>query len=234
MIAIPVVELLPSSSGRSARAGFDSRGSGEAAVDTRALAEIGFSRIQLEGCAMAARGDRSAPLLEDIVRDTDAAIQVAEASSGSEIERMLRAGAEYVLVGARSLEEPDWLREMAGRYPESIVVRTDVRDRRVVQHGWVRTLPLDIYELVEDLNQLPLAGVVIGGLQLDGATRPDDLALVEDLVDGSRIPLIVSAKLTALADLRAVEHRGAAAVVLRGDQLTGELAPRLVAREFGS
>lgn len=233
MIAIPVLELLSPSSGRSPRPALDSRGSGDAAGTARALAEIGFSRIQLEGCTVAAR-DRSAPLLEDIVRDTNAAIQVGEASSGSEIERMFRAGAEYVLVGERSLEEPDWLNEMADLYPDGIVVRTDVRDRRVVRHGWVRTLPHDIFDFVEDLNQLPLAGVVIGGLHLDGPTRPGDLALIEDLVEGSRNPLIVSAKLTGLADLRALEHRGAAAVVLRADRLSGELAPRVVAREFGS
>ena len=232
MIAIPALELLPSSSGRSARPALDSWGRGNAALSARALAEVGFSRIQLERCT-AAR-DTSVPLLEDIVRDTNAAIQVAEATSGSEIERMFRAGAEYVLVGDRSLEEPDWLREMADLYPDSIVVRTDVRDRRVVRNGWVRTLPHDVYDFIEDLNQLPLAGVVIGGLQLDGATRPGDLALIEDLAEGSRNPLIVSAKLAALGDLRALEHRGAAAVVLRADQLSGELAPRVVAREFGS
>ena len=232
MIAIPVLELLPPSSARSTLPAFDSRGSRGTAISTRALAEIGFSRIQLEGCTVAAR-DTSAPRLEDIVRDTDAAIQVGEASSDSEIERMFCAGAEYVLVGDRSLEEPDWLSEMADLYPDSLVVRTDVRDRRIVRHGRVGTLPQDIYDFIEDLNQLSLAGVVIGGMRFDGATRPGDLALLEDLVEGSRNPLIVSAKLTALADLRALEHRGAAAVVLRADQLSGELAPQVVAREFG-
>src|SRR5690242_18938074 len=100
MIAIPVLELLPSSSGRFGRTAFDSRDNGDAAANARALAAIGFSRIQLEGCTVAAR-DRSTPLLEDIVRDTNAAIQVAEATSGSQIEGMFRAGAEYVLVGDR-------------------------------------------------------------------------------------------------------------------------------------
>ena len=38
-------------------------------------------------------------------------------------------------------KSPDWLREIADANPGAIVLAADVRDRRVVTHGWTRELP---------------------------------------------------------------------------------------------
>jgi phosphoribosylformimino-5-aminoimidazole carboxamide ribotide isomerase len=98
----------------------------------------------------------------------------------------------------------------------------------------VQTLPVDILDVVEELNPLALAGILIRGLQLDGPTRHIDLALVEDLVERSRNPILVSGKICSLNDLRALDHRGALAAVLRAEQLSSTLDARAVAHEFGS
>lgn len=235
MIVIPSIELQRASLAAASRS---VRGEPASATDptatARVLADAGFARIQLDDCIGDVRGSASESTVENIVRDTGAIIQVAEASTDSDIERILRTGAECVIVGSRSLDDPEWLGEIVELYPETILVRTDVRDRRVVRRGWVRTLPHDILDVVEELNAFALGGVLIRGLQLDGPTAHADLALVEDLADRSRSPISVSARVTSLNDLRALEHRGAAAVVLRADQLSGELDARVVAREFGS
>lgn len=233
MIAIPVVDFGNASAGRSsqpARAGAVSAGTHSALI-ARALSNLGFTRLHLEDAGSGARTEA----VEEIIRDTDASVQVAGANSGSEIERLFRTGAEYIVVGDRSIEEPEWLSGLAELYPDSIVVRSEVRDRRVVRRGWVRTLPVDVLDLVDDLNALPLGGILLSGFQLDGPTRQADLALIEDLAERSRNPIIVSARLESVNDLRTLEHRGASAAVLRADPLlSGTLDGRMVAREFGS
>lgn len=234
MIVIPAIEL---SAGPLARilpgVPLAAEGSQPAAV-TRVLADVGFSRVQLDGFSGGLQGGAHTPVLEEIVRDTDLTIQVAVASSESDIERLFRMGAEYIVVGSRAVEEPEWLAEMAALYPDAIVVTTDVRDRKVVRRGWVRTVPIDVMDLADDLNALPLAGILVSGLKLDGPSRLADLAVVEDLVDRSDIPVLVSGKVATMSDLRALEHRGAAAIVLRSEHFDGELEVRMVAREFGS
>ena len=230
MIAIPAVDL---SEGK-ARSGTEFAGT-RPAMTARILTDLGFTRLHLEDFGTGVRSSPDVPAIEEIVRDTDASIQVAGPTSGSEIERLFRTGAEHIVVGDRCIDEPEWLASLSDLYPDAIVVRTDVRDRRVVRRGWVRTLPIDVLDLVEELSTLPLAGVLVGGLQLGGTGRNTDLALVEDLVERSRCAILVSLNADTIDDLRALEHRGAAAVVLRGGQLLSSAAHvRTVAQEFGS
>jgi phosphoribosylformimino-5-aminoimidazole carboxamide ribotide isomerase len=234
MIAIPAVNLAERSLTRVPRGVYASARADRPARTARAFADLGFTRLHLAD-GLTGSLNETEPAIEEIVRETDARIQVAGPSSGSAIESMFRTGAEYIVVGSRSIEEPEWLADIADLYPESIVVATDIHDRRVVRRGWVQTLHVDILDLVEDLNCLPLGGILASGLQLDGPTRNSDLGLVEDLTECSRVPLMVATKICTMNDLHVLEHRGAAAIVLGTDQLrAGVLDARAVAREFGA
>jgi phosphoribosylformimino-5-aminoimidazole carboxamide ribotide isomerase len=231
MLAIPSVDLNEGAMG-ALESGSPIRPTGVRAA--RALADLGFSRLHLEKFGSGSRNGSSLPTVEEIVRDTDAQIQVAGSNSVSEIERLFRSGAEYIVAGDRSIEEPEWLERLARLYPEAILVQTDLRDRRVVRRGWVRTLPFDIVDLVDELGELPLAGILVAGFDLNGASRHSDLAMIDDLAERSRSPILVSARIDSVDDLRALEHRGAAGAIVRsGSLLSGALDPHAIATEFG-
>jgi phosphoribosylformimino-5-aminoimidazole carboxamide ribotide isomerase len=237
MIAIPAVALRNDRLIRHVRG--DSASSSDLPVDASGMAkslfDLGFERLHLADAAPHPGHESQASALEEIVRQTDARLQVAGASSWSTIEQWFQTGADYVVVGARAIEDPDWLAEMADLYPQSVVVASDVRDRRVVRRGWVRTIPVDILDVIEELNSLPIAGVLVDGLHLDAASRDADLALVDDIAEHSRAPVLVAVQLGTLDDLRALEHRGAAGAVLGSEQLlNGVLDARAVASEFGA
>jgi phosphoribosylformimino-5-aminoimidazole carboxamide ribotide isomerase len=115
-----------------------------------------------------------------------------------------------------------------------IAVTTDVRDRRVVRRGWVRTLPVDILDLVEELNTVPLCELIVTVRTLEGGLRFNDLALLEDVAERSRCPVLVAGGIGSMQDLRALEHRGIAGVVIGADRLLASPADAQdIAREFG-
>jgi phosphoribosylformimino-5-aminoimidazole carboxamide ribotide isomerase len=172
--------------------------------------------------------------VEDILRDTNVQVQVSGVSSASEIEQLLRAGVDYVVVGERGLDEPDWLADMADLYPGEIAVATDVRDRRVVRRGWVRTLPVDVLDIVDELNHLPLRELLVSLPAVDGGMGMSELSLLEDVAEQSRFPVSVVGT-TTMADLRAPEHRGIAGAIIDAERfLGGELDGRRVAQDFGA
>lgn len=225
MIAIPALELGPTS-GRFRTA--------SAAGMARDLLDLGFSCLHVQRGAGAAPST-SIPELEDLVRDSNARVQVGRVSSTSDIEQLLRAGADAVVAGGRALEEPEWLAHVADLYPDTIGVATDVRDRRVVRRGWVRTLPVDILDLVDELNALPLRELIVNIRPLDAEMRFAELSLLEDVADRSRCPVFAAGGITSINDFRALEHRGLAGAVIEAEKLFGGVIDgRDVAREFGA
>jgi phosphoribosylformimino-5-aminoimidazole carboxamide ribotide isomerase len=97
----------------------------------------------------------------------------------------------------------------------------------------VRTLPVDVLDVVEELNAHPLGGILVTAVELEGRMRGPDLALMEDVADKADFPVIASGGVTTMNDIRALEHRGVSAVVLGMALYTGALDARAVAREFG-
>jgi phosphoribosylformimino-5-aminoimidazole carboxamide ribotide isomerase len=149
------------------------------------------------------------------------------------VEDLLAAGASRVIVGTRALEEREWLTELALRHPHELLVACDVRARRVTTRGWAHTLPVDILDVVEDLNGLPLGGLLVTAVHKEGQLGGTDLPLMEDVVEASSFPVYASGGVTSMQDLRALEHRGLAGAVIGMALYTGSLDPVVVAGEFG-
>ena len=149
------------------------------------------------------------------------------------MQRLVDAGATRIIVGTRALDEPDWLADLVDLFPGLIVVATDVRARRVVTRGWVRTLPSDIIDVVDGFSGLSLGGILVTSLPPRNVLDGLELSLLEDLAESSGVPIIVSGGVATMNDLRALAHRGVAGVVLGMALSTGALDPRAVAQEFG-
>jgi len=131
--------------------------------------------------------------VEGILGATDSEVQVGGGIRNREtIERYLNDGAQRVIIGTRALEEPDWLVEMTELYPGSIVVAADVRDRKILSHGWTRTHPKLVLDLVHDLNGLPLAGVLVTAVHREESMGGTDLPLMEDVAEAAEFPVFAS------------------------------------------
>jgi len=147
---------------------------------------------------------------------------------------LLDDGVARVVVGTRALEDPDWLRDMAERFPGVLVVAADVRERRVVTRGWTRTLARDVMDVMEELDALPLAGVLVTAVHREGKMQGVDLFLIDDLMESSRLPLIASGGIGGMRDLEALDERGVSGAVVGMALYTGALEPRVVAEEYSA
>src|SRR5262249_60974822 len=99
-------------------------------------------------------------------------------------------------------------------------------------HGWEGILSVDVLDLVSELNGVPLGGLLVSPGGADNG-RGFDLSLLEDIAEASDFPVIADGGVSAMNDLRALEHRGVSAVLLGGALYSGELDARHVAMEFG-
>jgi len=226
MLVIPRLELL---GGTSARGKFDGvLRSDDAVVAARAWAAEGYSRLQVVERDSRGRGSNLS-VVENIARDGGVEIDVsAGADSMDQIESWIDAGASRVILGARALAEEDWLRSTAETFPNALIVDTNGRERRETTRGWVRTRSIDLRDLADDLDGLPIAGLIIAA----PARSAPELGLVEDVAEVCSFPVLMEELHPTMSALRAFEHRGVGGVVVPAAALATALDPRAVANEF--
>ncbi len=197
--------------------------------------EMGFQRLHIVDLDAATERGENEALVREILAGTPALVQVGGGiRDTSAIEQLVDDGAAWVILGTRAVEDQDWLAEIATAYPGQLLVAADVRERRVVTHGWGRTTSTMILDLLEELNGLPLAGVLVTAVHREGQLSGTDLPLMEDAVETASHPIFAAGGIHTMQDLRALADRGVAAAVIGMALYTGTLHPRAVADEFAS
>jgi phosphoribosylformimino-5-aminoimidazole carboxamide ribotide isomerase len=236
MIAIPAVDLRAGACVQLVGGSYDAeriRLDDPAGV-ARQWEFAGFKLLHVVDLDAATGHGDNATVVREVLGATSMDTQVGGGIRDADrIESLLRDGARRVVVGTRGIEDPDWLAEIAGTFPNTIIVAADVRERRVVTRGWGHTSARLVSDVVQELNPLPLAGIMVTAVHKEGQMLGTDLPLMEDIVDESDLPVYASGGVGGMGDLRALEERGVAAVIIGMALYTGAIDPRAVAEEFG-
>ena len=237
MIAIPAVDLREGACVQLVGGSFQQERVrlGDPVEVAASWARYGFSWLHVVDLDAATGRGSNRELVREILADTTVPVQVGGGvRSNEQVDELLEAGASRIIVGTRALEEEEWIADLSTRHPGEIVVACDVRERRVTTRGWVRTLPLDILDAVETLNAYPLGGLLVTAVHREGRLEGADLPLMEDVAETSRFPVFAAGGVATMQDLRALDHRGVAGVVIGMALYTGALDPRAVAQEFST
>jgi phosphoribosylformimino-5-aminoimidazole carboxamide ribotide isomerase len=193
----------------------------------------GFRRLHVVDLDAATGRGSNAEMIREVLRATSMEAQVGGGIRDEErIESLLRDGAQRVVLGTKAVESANWLGDMAEAFPGTLIVAADVRDRHVVTRGWTRVSDRYVLDLIDELNALPLAGVMVTAVHKEGLMEGADLSLMEDVVDESEHPVCASGGIGTIGDLRALEDRGVASVVIGMALYTGAVDPGMVAEEF--
>ena len=195
--------------------------------------QYGFRHLHIVDLDGVAGRGTNATEIQAILGATDAEVQVGGGIRNREaIQQSLADGAHRVIIGTRALEDPDWLVDMSELFPGQIIVAADVRDRKILSHGWTRTQPKLVLDLVEELGGLALAGVLVTAVHREEAMRGTDLPLMEDVVEAADFPVFAGGGLGSLNHLRALADRGVAAAVIGIALYSGAIDPWVAAEEF--
>jgi phosphoribosylformimino-5-aminoimidazole carboxamide ribotide isomerase len=195
--------------------------------------DCGFRQLHLVDLDAATERGSNAEVVRRILGLDDLQIQVGGGiRTIGQIEEALESGASRVIVGTRAIEDQSWLCIAASRFPGAIVVAADVRNRQVVTHGWTRETPMSVLDVIDALNPLPLAGVLVTAVHREGMMEGIDLQLIDDVVEASALPVYAAGGVGGISDLRALAGRGVAAAIIGMGLYTGAIDPRMVAEEF--
>ena len=116
------------------------------------------------------------------------------------LENALATGAARINLGTAALENPEWTAKVISQHGEKIAIGLDVRGRNLAARGWTK----EGGELIETLQRLDkdnAARYVVTDVTKDGTLQGPNVALLREILDYTKKPVIASGGISSLADI---------------------------------
>ena len=195
--------------------------------------ENGFAALHVIDLDAALGTGSNSTVIREILEAVEVPVQVGGGVRDDDaVDALLGAGAARVIVGTQAIADPAWLRRIAARHPGRIVLAADARDRRIVTHGWTKQTAVEALDLVRQLDDVPLAGVLVTDVSREGAMAGADVVFFESLVNACAHPLMAAGGVTSEADLSALAGVDVAAAILGMALYTEALDAPTIARSY--
>jgi phosphoribosylformimino-5-aminoimidazole carboxamide ribotide isomerase len=150
-----------------------------------------------------------------------------------DVARMLDMGVSRAIVGTRAIREPEWLREIAGYFPQRVALGLDGRDGRVAIEGWQQTTSVTVGEWVESVADLGLAAIIYTDIAKDGMMSGPNVEATAELAKASPFPVIASGGVTTLDDVRRLKAAGVHGAIIGRALYEGTITVEEAIKEAG-
>jgi phosphoribosylformimino-5-aminoimidazole carboxamide ribotide isomerase len=163
-------------------------------------------------------------LIRRIARRLDIPIQVGGGLRTAEsVNRVLRAGAERVVLGTALLESPRTVTACLRQHASRLIAGIDARNGRAATRGWLADTDTSALALAARLAERGFQRVVYTDISRDGAMSGPNLAALTEMVARSGMSVIASGGVRNLDDLRATRAAGADGAIVGRALYTGDL-----------
>ena len=150
-------------------------------------------------------------LLKEVTAKLDIKVELSGGIRDDEsLNSALATGAARINLGTAALENPDWTAKVIAQHGDKIAIGLDVRGRNLAARGWTK----EGGELIETLQRLDkdnAARYVVTDVTKDGTLQGPNTALLREILDYTKKPVIASggiAQLSDIAELRQLTNIG--------------------------
>ena len=120
------------------------------------------------------------------------------------IEAYLEAGVDYLIVGTKAVEEPEFVGEMCRRFPDHIIAGLDGLHGMVAKNGWVDVTDVSVKSLAILFEADGISAIVYTDIAKDGMMGGISLHSTIDLAESVSVPIIASGGVTDMNDIDAL------------------------------
>jgi phosphoribosylformimino-5-aminoimidazole carboxamide ribotide isomerase len=118
------------------------------------------------------------------------------------IKMYLDLGIERVILGSVALKNPEFVKEMAKKYP--IVVGIDAIDGFVAVEGWAKTSSIKATQLAKEFAKSGVEAIICTDVSKDGTLSGVNIDFTKEIKEASQIETIASGGVKDLNDIKAL------------------------------
>jgi len=139
----------------------------------------------------------------------DLTIQLGGGIRSAEIiEGYLEAGVDYLIIGTKAVQDPEFVGEMCRRFPGHIIVGLDGLHGMVAINGWKEVTDISVKSLARLFESDGIESIVYTDIGKDGMMGGVNLHATKDLANSVRVPIIASGGVTDIRDIEALLETG--------------------------
>jgi phosphoribosylformimino-5-aminoimidazole carboxamide ribotide isomerase len=179
----------------------------------------------------AARADGSnREVVKEICRNVAIPVQLGGGlRTTAAIEQAIADGAARVILGTAAAAQPSLVEHTVERLDGDVVVAVDVREGRVMTHGWLEEGPA-LEEVVTALHAAGAPRFIVTSIARDGTMDGPDLSLYERVLELTDRPVIASGGIRVADDVWALRDLGLEACVVGKAMYAGTIRMQEVVR----
>jgi phosphoribosylformimino-5-aminoimidazole carboxamide ribotide isomerase len=179
----------------------------------------------------AARGEGSnRDVVKEICRNVAIPVQLGGGlRTMATIEQAVADGASRVILGTAAASEPSVVERAVKALDGDVVVALDVREGRVMTHGWLEEGP-SLEEAVTGLHAAGAPRFLVTSIARDGTMDGPDVPLYERVIGLTDRPIIASGGIRVADDVWALRELGLEACVVGKAMYAGTIRMQEVVR----
>jgi len=159
------------------------------------------------------------PINGDVIRSIAATCGVPVQLGGGirsdeHLERVFDWGVHWAVLGTRALQDPEWVKRSAARFPDRIVLGVDARNGFVATEGWLSTSTTKATDLAKLVEEAPLFAVVYTDIAKDGMMAGPNYEQLAEMRAATRLPVIASGGVSSLEHVRRLAEEGTFAAII--------------------
>jgi phosphoribosylformimino-5-aminoimidazole carboxamide ribotide isomerase len=168
------------------------------------------------------------PENREVVAEIAAAVGVPVQTGGGirdefSAEALLDLGIARIVIGTAAVEDPRFVRRLAGRHPGRVAVGLDARDGEAAVRGWTEGAGVTVLEAVQWFADAGVAAFVVTDIARDGMLTGPDIAGLAGVLSATTADVIASGGVGSLSDLQAL-----AALESGGRRLAGAIVGKAI------
>lgn len=163
--------------------------------------EQGAQWIHLVDLDAAFGKGNNSKILKEVIEKLDIKVELSGGIRDDQsLANALAIGAARINLGTAALENPDWTAKVIASHGDKIAIGLDVRGRNLAARGWTK----EGGELIETLQRLDrdnAARYVVTDVTKDGTLQGPNVALLKEILNYTKKPVIASGGISSLADI---------------------------------
>ncbi len=124
------------------------------------------------------------------------------------IEAYLTAGVDYVIIGTKAVDEPEFVGEMCKRFPDHVIVGLDGLHGMVAKNGWQEVTDISVKSLAMLFQADGIESIVYTDIGKDGMMGGVNLHATRELAKSVTVPIIASGGVTDMRDIETLVEAG--------------------------